>query len=391
MQNIQQRLRRGVAAHKAGLALLGAGCLAVCLFWLARGQAALMAWWVATVSMPYKWGVSALADAAPFSLCEAGATLLLGAVAARLGYTLWLLVARRQNRLGAWLLHTATAGVWVYALVCAFWGTQYYIPGFAANAGMVGGPVATADLQAVTGYFAAQVNDAATDANRTAVDKQSVLRDTAFVYTALEGEYPFLAGPVRRAKPAVYSKLMSAAGFTGYLCPLFGESTLNTDCPAVFLPVTVAHELAHQRGVAAEQEANFCGIRAAVTCGEPCYAYSGWLFGYLYLSNALYRADATAATASYATLCETAQADLAENNAYWAGWQGPAKTAGETVYTTFLKGYGQPLGMQSYGACVDSLVEYYAPLAVNGQNFTYGRPFFDEIWGFALHRGGFCV
>ena len=89
---------------------------------------------------------------------------------------------------------------------------------------------------------------------------------------------------------------MSAAGFTGYLCPLFGESTLNVDCPAVFLPATIAHEFSHQRGVAAEQEANFVAIRASTTCGDAAYEYSGWLMGYLYLSNAWYSADPQAAS-----------------------------------------------------------------------------------------------
>jgi len=33
------------------------------------------------------------------------------------------------------------------------------------------------------------------------------------------------------------------------------------------------------------------------------------------------------------------------------------------VYTGFLRGYDQTLGMKSYGACVDLLVEYYYPMA----------------------------
>ncbi len=156
---------------------------------------------------------------------------------------------------------------------------------------------------------------------------------------------------------------MSAWGFTGYLCPLTGESTLNTDCPAVFIPVTVAHEFAHQRGVAAEQEANFVGIRAAVASGRPDYVYSGWLFGYVHLGNALYSADPELYRAVYATLDDRVRADLAANNAYWAAWEGPVQDTGERVYNAFLQSYDQPLGMRSYGACVDLLVEYYRPLA----------------------------
>ena len=190
------------------------------------------------------------------------------------------------------------------------------------------------------------------------------MADTAGLYDGLTGRWAFLEGPDRRAKPAFYSKLMSAWGFTRYLCPLTGESTLNVDCPEVFLPVTIAHEYAHQRGVAAEQEANFVGILASIASGRPAYVYSGWLYGYQHLSNALYRADPEGASACMAELPAAARADFVYNNAYWASWEGPIREVGETVYDNFLRSYGQELGMQSYGACVDLLVAEFLPLAL---------------------------
>ena len=64
----------------------------------------------------------------------------------------------------------------------------------------------------------------------------------------------------------------------------------------------------------------------------------------------------------YQPLPAGAAADFADNNAYWAGWEGPVRTVGESVYDSFLRSYGQDLGMQSYGACVDLLVEHFLPL-----------------------------
>lgn len=363
-----RHLRKNLAAHRAALALFAAGLAAVALFRVLRNSSAAMTWWVERVSMPFKQAVSALVDPLPFSFCELAATLAILACLILLGRCVWLAVRRRVFRFVTWALHTATVVLWIYAAVCALWGTQYYAPGFARRAGMKTPPLSVDQLACVADFFARRADALAHAVPRDetgcfAVGAQEILDASGGIYDAIVEEYPFLEAPARRPKPAFYSKLMSAAGFTGYLCPLFGESTLNVDCPAVFLPVTVAHEFSHQRGVAAEQEANFVGIRAATTCGDAVYAYSGWLFGYLHLSNAWYSVDPAGASEHYRTLSEPVRADLAANNEYWARWEGPAREAGEKVYTEFLKSYDQELGMKSYGACVDLLVEYYLPLA----------------------------
>ena len=357
-----------LTAHRAALAGLAGALAALALFWLARSHRAAMDWWVEAVSMPLKRGLGALCDPLPFSVCEAGATLLILGALGLLGRAVWRAAHGQPAALGAFGLHLAVLLLWGYWGVCALWGTQYYAAGFAEKAGLEAAPVSAAQLEAVTRYFGRQVT-AWADAvprdgeGRFAVSREDIMGDTAGLYDGLTGRWAFLEGPDRRAKPALYSKLMSAWGFTGYLCPLTGESTLNVDCPEVFLPVTIAHEYAHQRGVAAEQEANFVGIVAAITSGKEAWVYSGWLYGYLHLSNALYRADPEAAAACSAALPETARRDFAKNNAYWARWEGPVQEVGETVYEAFLHSYGQELGMQSYGACVDLLVEAFGPAA----------------------------
>ena len=334
------------------LVTLAAGLAAVGLFYAARGSTKAMDWWVWRVSMPVKRGLGAVTDLVPFSVCELGATVLILLVLGRLAGCI-----RRRGGFVRWGLWQACLLVWGYAAVCALWGTQYYAPSIAGQPQ----EVSVAQLEAVTDYFTRKVNETACPVS----DRQTLLQNTEGLYDPLTARWPRLDGPERRPKPAFYSKLMSAWGFTGYLCPLTGESTLNVDSPAVFLPVTIAHEYAHQRGVAAEQEANFFGILAALNGGRQAQ-YSAWLLGYLYLSNALYSADPERGAASYRTLCETARADLAENNAYWDSWKGPVAETGEKVYTAFLQNYGQSLGMKSYGACVDLLVQEFLPYTTSG-------------------------
>ena len=237
-----KKICRWACRHRAGLLALAVGFAAWGLFYVARRSTAAMDWWLTYVSMPVKRGLSFIVDPLPFSACELGATVLI------VGALVLLVRAVRRRRLAAWALHMAVLLVWGYAGVCALWGTQYYGTNFAARAGMTAPPVSTGELAAVTDYFADKVNAAAPLVQRDesgvfATDKTEIFAGCAHLYDPLTERWPFLAGPERRPKPAIYSKLMSAWGFTGYLCPLVGESTLNVDSPAVFLPELRIREL----------------------------------------------------------------------------------------------------------------------------------------------------
>ncbi|MEI3122667.1 MAG: DUF3810 family protein [Oscillospiraceae bacterium] len=151
------------------------------------------------------------------------------------------------------------------------------------------------------------------------------------VYAALYDEFPFLrlAGGERRPKAFRCSDALSAIGFTGFFFPFTGEANLNVDSPAAWLPSTICHELAHLRGVASEQECNFIAILAATRSDDPAYRYSGWLLGYIYLANALYRYAPDRWQAIRETLTESVVADIRANNAYWAQFEARLHRVGQ--------------------------------------------------------------
>ena len=135
---------------------------------------------------------------------------------------------------------------------------------------------------------------------------------------------------------------------------------MNTDFPAALFAATTAHELAHQRGVAKEQEANFCAVLASLEYGDPDYCYSACMLAYTHLGNALFGADREAWEEVYGMLSEPVLRDFAASRDYWARFRTPVQTVSNTVYEGFLHSYDQELGLKSYGACVDLLVNYYA-------------------------------
>ena len=95
------------------------------------------------------------------------------------------------------------------------------------------------------------------------------------------------------------------------------------------------------------------GIMAATTAASAAYRYSGYLLGYVYLGNALYRVDSDAWQRIRDTVPDTVLADLRQNSAYWAQFEGVVQTAANKVYDGFLKSNGLSDGMQNYGTVVD--------------------------------------
>ena len=192
-----------------------------------------------------------------------------------------------------------------------------------------------------------------------AVPREEIFDQSPRVYDNLSQEFPFLARRDRKPKKMFFSRLFSAMNFTGFYSPYTGESNLNVDSPACLLPANIAHELAHQRGIASEQECNFLAIAAATSCGDIGYQYSGYLMGYIQLSNALYRADPERWAQRREQLPETVLADLRFHSDYWSQFRGLTASVSRSIYDSALKSYGQADGIQSYGTVVDLLIAYY--------------------------------
>ena len=159
---------------------------------------------------------------------------------------------------------------------------------------------------------------------------------------------------------------MSYTDFTGFFFPFTAEANVNTDFPPALFASTVAHELAHQRGVAKEQEANFAAVLASLEYGDAEYCYSACVLAYTHLGNALYSADYDAWKRIYLTLNEDVRRDFDANREYWAQFETPVQKVSNTVYEGFLHSYDQTMGLKSYGACVDLLVNYYYEQAALG-------------------------
>lgn len=92
-------------------------------------------------------------------------------------------------------------------------------------------------------------------------------------------------------KPSLFSPIASYTGILGYYNPFTAEAQYNDQLPESYIPFTIAHESAHQLGLAREQEANFIGYLIGTKSSDPSLQYATHYFALKSILNALYTSD----------------------------------------------------------------------------------------------------
>lgn len=178
-------------------------------------------------------------------------------------------------------------------------------------------------------------------------------------YDKAYDKYSFLQRLDSEIKPVMLSDLMSYTHITGVYSFFTGEANLNMAFPDYTLPYTAAHELAHQRGIAREDEANFMAFLVCMESDDSYIRYSAYLNLYEYVASALYSADQNLYFASREILSENVKGEMAAYSAFFEKYRkSTVSTVSETVNNTFLVIQGTE-GTKSYGMVVDLAVAYY--------------------------------
>ena len=358
-KNVLQRIWRYVL-----LALLP--IVLIILYYILNSRKPIMDWVLANISMPYRATAAHITSLGPFqhfSLAEFLITLFILWALYFIVKTIVILVRypRKLLNLGRRLYIIIVITLYIVAAQSWIWGTGYHSTSLSEKTGLNPSGITVAQLTEVTKLFAEKSNELATQVKRDAnnhfdEDIQNYLALDKGFYRNITKEFPELNGETYPFKAMIYSKLMSISGFSGVYIALTGETNINVDEPACLIPATIAHEMAHQRGINSEEEANFSAIAACITSNIPVFEYSGYLLGLTYLADALSEVDANA----YFQIASTFNVDVIQDwndiGDYWSKNETPASETFTAVYDQYLKSNGVTSGINSYGACIDMLV-----------------------------------
>jgi len=179
-------------------------------------------------------------------------------------------------------------------------------------------------------------------------------------YAPVCEQYPFIQRLDSRVKPVAASKLLSYTHITGVYTYFTGEANLNVHFPDYSLPYTAAHELAHQRGIARENEANFVAFLVTTASNDPYIRYCGYINMFEYVASALYRADAALYREVLLALDKRVLGELQAYSAFFDTYRDAAAgNVSSAVNDAYLKMHGNTAGTASYGLVVDLAVAYY--------------------------------
>ncbi|WP_221406248.1 DUF3810 domain-containing protein [Daejeonella lutea] len=161
------------------------------------------------------------------------------------------------------------------------------------------------------------------------------------------------------AKKSLLSPLLNYIGTAGYYNPFTGEAQFNSLMPLYTQPFVACHEMAHQMGFGAEDEANFAGFIAGKSSDNRLLKYSAYYLAAQEFMNEVWRADSTAFTQMKARISPGVIQDLQTERDYWTKYQGGAARLSSIFYDNYLKVNKQPGGLKTYNRMIKLSMAYY--------------------------------
>jgi len=254
----------------------------------------------------------------------------------------------------------------VYFCFYMFWGLNYYREPLSKNLGYTEHQYTTDELVKSTDYILKQLNtvhskivsnDSLQITNPYSTSEMYTLSYQG--YQNLSADFPQFTYKKSAIKNSLMGYLQSYNGTSGYFNPFTGEAQVNATIPKTSFPTTACHEMAHQIGYAAENEANFIGFLATNYSSNYYFKYASYRMAFGYSIAELQKRDPTKAKALWKKVNTGIIKDFSTSYTFWQSYKNPFEPIVKKGYDQYLKANKQKDGTASYSYVVDLMISYF--------------------------------
>jgi IS1 family transposase len=235
-----------------------------------------------------------------------------------------------------------------------FWGMNYFRQPASVRLNLRDTSFTTADLKAVTCLLIDSVN-----ATRARINPADLAQSNTHIYNTARYAIRSLSKDSLNfraydpdIKPSILTPLLNYIGTSGYYNPFTSEAQVNYQMPVFNRPFVVCHEMSHQMGYGAEDEADYAGFVIATHSPDRLLRYSAYHLAVQEFMYSLGGRDTLAHRELKALLSKDVRNDYITERNYWRAYQNKLNAISSVFYDNFLKANNQPQGLETYNRMV---------------------------------------
>jgi hypothetical protein len=300
----------------------------------------------------------------PFSIGDIG----YGVVIVLIIYFIFrLIISRRQKRINRkWWIRQLRKflriGMAIYLVFQWLWGLNYHRMGSSFQLGIQPGPYNKQELLQPADTLNSRLVRLVPQLNATDTFEWksfgNVRHRCIQDYSLAAKQFSFLAYKEPSVKEMLIGSIGGYGGFSGYLNPFTGEAQLNGNLPGFLRPYVTCHEIGHQLGYAAEEEANMVGYLVAKGSSNPAFRYSVYHDLLTMASYEVKHLDSSAFSHLMARVPPLVKRHRRQARDYYDSFRSPVQLLVNQWYDLYLKANSQDKGIKSYSYVTAWLIAY---------------------------------
>lgn len=252
-----------------------------------------------------------------------------------------------------------------YLVFYSFWGLNYSRIPVAQDLGLQAEKYSiekiellTDKLMARTSLLHRQLSDHDSLPVVLPYEKSEIMGMTPSGYEELASRLEQYRYDTPSIKKSLFSLPLTYMGFAGYLNPITGEAQVDALIPSISFPMTCSHEVAHQLGIAYEDEANFIGFLSAALHEDPYFNYSAMVFALRYALSDIRRYDEELFKDYLESMPPGVLKNMRETDEFWQSYENPLEPLFKWFYDRYLKYNHQEDGLETYNQVIELMISF---------------------------------